>query len=384
VATIDTVSELASFERRGAGSDAERRAARWLAGELTTGGLDTTVETFWCRPNSALAHAWHVALALAGSLVSTSAPHVGIALLTVALLSVIADAVTGRSPGRRLTPERASQNVIATSTRTTASTRLILTAGYDAGRTGLANGLRAPRLLGWLGWLCLGIVWLLAVAAVRAGGHDGTAVDVVQLVPSVALVIVLALLLEAAGSPPAESSADTAGATAVALAIARALDAAPPRQLSVELVLQGGGGIGLRRYLRARRGQLRPDDTVVVGIAPSGTGPPRWWRSDGPLLPLRYSIRLAQLCADVAADQPHLHATPHAGRTAGPAFPARQRHLPAITIGCLEKRSRPADGLDGTALDRVTQFGLILVDAIDAFLARRSAQPEAPAAPTPA
>src|SRR5437588_9346926 len=114
VAAIDTVTELASFDRRGAGTDAERRAARWLAGELTKSGRTVEVETFWCRPNWALAQAWHVSLALAGSLVSTSSPRVGIALLGVALLSIVADAVIGRSPGRRLTPERASQNVVAT------------------------------------------------------------------------------------------------------------------------------------------------------------------------------------------------------------------------------------------------------------------------------
>src|SRR5205807_5403029 len=102
--TKDTVSALADFEQRGAGTDAERRAALWLQAEIGSADRQARLEPFWCRPNWALAHSWHIALALAGSLVSVSSPRVGGALLLVALLSVIADGAIGISPGRRLTP----------------------------------------------------------------------------------------------------------------------------------------------------------------------------------------------------------------------------------------------------------------------------------------
>ncbi len=71
------------------------------------------VESFWCRPNWALAHAWHAALGLAGSLLSVPLPHLGLDLLLAALACVLADELLGISPGRRLTRERASQNVVA-------------------------------------------------------------------------------------------------------------------------------------------------------------------------------------------------------------------------------------------------------------------------------
>ena len=109
----ETTAGLAAFKDRGPGTDAERRAARWLAGELVASRHRVRIETFWCRPNWALAHAWHVALALAGSLVSVSHPTIGVVLLAVALVSTLADATIGISPGRRLSPERASQNVLA-------------------------------------------------------------------------------------------------------------------------------------------------------------------------------------------------------------------------------------------------------------------------------
>ena len=395
----ETVAGLAGFERRGAGTDAERRAARWLCADPAGGARKLQIEPFWCRPNWALAHAWHVALGLTGSLLSVSTPLVGVVLIPVALLSVLADALLGISPGRRLTPERASQNVVGPlPTGERKPVRLIITAGYDAGRMGLAyrdlpraasaraRDLTRGLVPGWLGWLVIALAWLAAVAIVRLEGSNGTAIGVAQLIPTVGLVLALALLLELSSAEFGPSAGDNGSGVAVAIALARALDAAPPHRVSVELVLEGAGdgpGIGLRRYLRARRGALAPANALVVGIAACTAGAPRWWVSDGALVPLRYFARLRELCADVARDEPHLGARPHRGRGASPALPARVAQLPAITIGCLDERGlvprshqrRDAvEQLDAAALDRALQFGLLLVDAIDEHLGRSEPQ----------
>lgn len=82
--------------------------------------------------------------ALGGSLIAVGDPAAGIALLGVALASTVTDELVGTSIGRRLTPERASQNVLAASPST--APRLIVTVNYDAGRTGLITGRRsAPQ-----------------------------------------------------------------------------------------------------------------------------------------------------------------------------------------------------------------------------------------------
>ena len=94
----DLTLGLAGFDGRGPGTDAERRAARWLLRELRAEGHRVHTESFWCRPNWALAHAWHAALALVGSLLSVSHPAIGAALLGAALLSMLADGLTGVSP----------------------------------------------------------------------------------------------------------------------------------------------------------------------------------------------------------------------------------------------------------------------------------------------
>ncbi len=390
---METISGLTEFQRRGAGTDSERRAALWLSRQLAATGRDVRLEPFWCRSNWAFAHLWHVALGLAGSLVSVASARVGGALILLALLSVIADELTGVSPGRRLTFERASQNVIAAPTAVEPGrVRLIITANYDAGRTGLVYRRRARaaaarlrqlsggRAPGWLAWLALALIWLLATAILRLEGDRGTAIGVLQLLPTVALVLMLAALIDLAGAEFGPAAGDNSSGAAVAIAVARALDAAPPRNLETELVLQGagdGGGIGLRRYLRRQRPRRRATDTVVLGIAPCGSGRLRWWVSDGTLVPLRYLARLRGQCEQIAHQQQHLQARPHRGRGATPALPARAARLPAIAIGCLDERGLvphsharedTPDAVEEAAPDAAVAFALMLVDAIDAYV----------------
>jgi Peptidase family M28 len=394
---LETAAGLAEFARRGAGTDAERRAARWLADELATGGREVVVEPFWCRPEWPLAHLWHVGLALAGSLVSVASARAGAAMLLVALLSIVADGLTGISPGRRLTPERASQNVVAirpaAPRRGAAPVRLIVTANYDAGRAGFAyrpvlrRAASAVRralfgfTVGWLGWLSLTIVALLALAIVRIGGHKSETIGAIQLLPTIVLVLSVALLLELATAEPGPAAGDNGSGVGVAIELVRALDAAPPRHVAVELVLQGAGdaeGLGLRRYLRSHRAELTPGNTVVIGVAACGSGSPRWWTSDGPLIPLRYNRQLRALCAELQDAEPTLDAASHRGRGAAPAFTAMLFRRPAVSVGCLDpeglaprshRRDDTAATIDPEALDSAVQFGLLLVDEIDRWLA---------------
>jgi hypothetical protein len=409
MSTADTVAGLSGFDGRGAGSDAERRAASWLASELAASGRDTHLEPFWCRPNWALTHLWHVALALAGSLVAVSSPKVGGVLVLIALLSVLADAVTGRSLGRRLSPERASQNVVSADSREEGGdradagrVRLMLTANYDAGRAGLAyrRALRRPFIRanesigaagpGWVGWLAIAMAWLLAVAIARVGGAGGGAIGALQLIPTVGLVLSAALLIELLTADHGPAANDNASGVAAAIALARALDSGPPRNLTVEVVLSGAGdgdGIGLAKHLRARRKTYTRTNSVVLGLAAAGGGKPRWWVSDGTLVPRRYFAALRELCERVARDESYLEAKPHRDRGAGPALPARSMALPSIAIGCRDRdglaprshtHADTAENVDEAAVDELVNYGLLVVDAIDGYVGRlRAPQPAA-------
>lgn len=394
----ETLHGLLAFDRRGGGSDAERRAASWLRSELGASRVrETRIETFWCRPNTALAHAWHVGLGLGGSLLTVASPRLGGLLILIALVSTVADAALGTSLGRRLTPERASQNVVSAPpagqpVATGGRGRLIITANYDAGRSGVVYrdrprtvAARARHLLrnltpGWIGWLLIALVWLEAVALARVGGAAGTGIGLVQLVPTAGLVLALAALLDIGSADIVPAANDNASGTAVAIALTRALDAAPPRHAEIELVLQGaadGTGAGLRHHLRAHRARLQRTNTVVLGIAPCGGGHLAWFDSDGPLVPLRAFRRLRDLAATIARDDLSLGLAPHHHRGTSPSLPARLRRIPALTIGAVDSRGLiphshqmgdiPA-ALDERAIGQATAAGLMLVDAIDASL----------------
>ena len=390
----ETVAGLTAHPRRGPGTDAERRAARWLARELRSQGWRVRSEAFWCRPNWALAHAWHTGLALAGSLVSVSSPRVGAALVLAAIVCVTLDVLTGVSPGRRLTPERASQNVLARPrTQADAPLALILTAALDAGRAGLMQRTALRRAAarvrdlggdvgpGPAGWLVFLMAWIEVMAILRLGGGRGTVVSVAQLLPTVILVLALALLLEQASSPAGPNVGGAAG-VAAAVAVARALEHAAPRTMAIELVLQGAAAdeaLGLRRHLRRHSRTRRPQDTVVLGFGPCAAGPPCWLRSDGPLVPLRPLGTLRTLAATAAAAAPHLDARPARGHGCWPAHPATARHIPALSLGGLDPAppdpAGTAEVSNDETVQRVVTLALLLVDGIDAHLAARRRTP---------
>jgi hypothetical protein len=278
--------------------------------------------------------------------------------------------------------------------------RLLVTANLDAGRTGLARrpavaalGARVRRLPGGRaipgpqGWLTVALIWLLIIAALRRTGASGTVVGVLQFLPTAGLVLALALLIDIALSPWSPAAGDNGSGVDVALSLVRALDAAPPSHVRVELCLQGAGDgqmIGLRRHLQGRRAELGRADTVVLGISPAAGGDPVWFESDGPLIALGFHRRLRELAAATAAQEQAGEialARPHRGRGTSPALPARLAGRPALTIGCLDERGLVADAhtagdvadrLDRAAADRLLEFALTLVDALDADLARRA------------
>ena len=391
----EIIDGLGSFTGRGAGTDAERRAGLWLADCLRATGREVIVEPFWCRPNTSMTHAWHAVLGLAGSLVAVHSPRVGAGLLLLAAVSVLADGLFGFSLGRRLTPERASQNIVGLPPKGTRRRRvsLILTANYDAGRAGLIDRDRARRPVarvrrvihaftpGWVGWLELALIALLAVAIGRYEGATGALIGIAQLIPTIGLVLASASLAERGGAPYGPAAGDNASGITAVLQLARSLDAEPLAEAAVHVVLTGAGdgqGIGLRTYLRGRHRSMRSHNTVVIGVGACAEGAPAYWHSDGPFVPMRYFGTLRRLSREAAAEDPGLGLRRVRARGSSPALAARLAGIPAISIGALDElglaaRSHQAadtaDQVEAQALERTVELGLLLADGVDGFLA---------------
>ena len=390
----DSVAQLGQFERRGPGTDAERRAAVWLAGRLRASGREAEVETVWVRPHEAAALALHSLLAVGGSVLAAFAPLAGVAVLAAALVSLVLDLIGRLWLLRRLTFRRATQNVVSPAPPRLGAEpeiRLVVTAAYDAGRAAIARrdslarlAARARarvrgRLPGWRGALAIATVLALGASAGRVV-TEAQWVAIVQLVPTVGLLVALALLVDAAASE-LSPGASAASAVAVALALVEELDEAPPRRLAVEVLLAGAGtgpALGARDFVRSRRRSWRPEDTVVLHIEPCARGTPRWWVADGPLLALRFHPRLVALAEGIAEQERHLDARPHTGHGVSGGHAARARGWPAIVVGCLEGagwapgRDQPADTaetIDPAAMRGALELCLALVDELDADLA---------------
>lgn len=380
--------ELCAFRGRVAGSDAERRAARRLQEQLRSTGRDTESEPHWVMPHAALTHALHAALGVGASVLAVSEPEIAFGVLVAVLASLLLDASGRLFLLRRLTPRRATQNVVAAPRGEERPVRLVIAAHYDAPRTGLAYrpaverlAVRLPRPLLVV---AVALAALAAVALARLQGVEGAALGIVQLVPTAGLILAVALYLDVALSDPGPGANEPGSAAGAALALAEELDRRPLRALEVEVVLAGAGSVGslgMRGYLRARRRWPR-DSVVVLALGPCGRGHPRYAVSEGPVLPLRFHPRLIELCAEVAAERPHLRARPLRSRALTPAHPARVARLPAIAISCRDESgaipgARQHADLPGqlnrrTAND-VLELCVALVDRLDADVAARRA-----------
>ena len=385
-----TVESLCGFAGRSAGSDAERRAADWLRDRAGAGKRDAELEVHWVRPHWSTIHLVHALAGVVGSLVSTASAIAGVAIVAVAFLSTLLELGGRPSVGRLLSFRRATQNVVAPPPRARSRrVRLVVVAAYDAAQRGLVfrptlrrwdAAMRAATRGWWpppLLWMALALALLTATTAVRAAGYDPSWLSVVQLVPTVALLVAIALLADVSLSDP---SPDASGASAVAVALnlVQALDERPLARLDVELVLAGAGdgpALGAGAYVRKRRRRWDAARLAFLEIRPCSGGRPAFWVTDGPLVPLRLHPRLIELVrgADPAAPDQR-------GRDASAAYRARQARWPAVAVGALDERGiaphrRAADDEPGTvdakSMEATLELCVAVVTALDEDLARR-------------
>jgi hypothetical protein len=407
---MEIVRELCSFERRLTGTDAERRAASRLVERLRELGRKAEVEPIHVHPQIGLIVGLHALVAFAGSLVSVEIPALGFALILLAATSLYLDLNARAYLLRRLFFRRASQNVVSPGGRTGAAGTLVLSAHYDAARGGAAFSPRSIRLLAGLQRtlrfpvsptriLFWSIAALVPILGTRMAGVDSNAIEVVQLLPTLMLVLAIFGSVEAALSPVAPGANDNASGVATVLSLADELADVAPGHLDVWVVLPGGEGSlmqGIRAFLGAHRDALDPQTTYLVNVDSVGRGDVRFVTGEGLAVTYELGSRLTELAAAVAEA-----GAPEGGGAAAfrhglatDALPARLRGIPATTITTLEPGSPlPAnihtpddlpDTLDPEAITAAHEFALALVRLLDRDVGRRARAADPPAAPEPA
>lgn len=365
---MDSVREIAALvahRGRAAGTDAERRAAWHLRARLEALGRSAELQTVQVRPRVGLTHTLHALLAIVGSVLAAANPAAGAALVLVAALSTFLDITGTLHLVRRATGRRMSQNVESRSRADRPGT-LVLVAHYDAPREapGFSFAMRVLRAP-WLA-LLVAMLAVLVCCALRVAGLEGTALTSVQFVPTVLLILMVPVLADIELSPAGTGATDNAAGVAVVLRLASELDDRL-EHFGVSVVFTGAQApfaLGMRAWLRRRRGELDRESTVVVNVDGLGDGPLTYSRREGPLLGRRVHRQLVHICEEIAEDGAH-DARPRFVHEAGDAGAAGGRGIPAITV------SSAGALLDPAALDRAFEFCRELATRLDAEVGPR-------------
>jgi hypothetical protein len=324
-------------------------------------------------------------------------PVLGFALVLFAATSMYLD-LNGRFYLlRRAFFRRASQNVVSGGGRADAPARLLLIAHLDAAKTGYAYApkrmrrlnrfpLSPSRLVFW------SAAFLVPVLATRAAGVDSELVSLIQLPPTLVLLIAIFALVDIELSDVVPGANDNASGVAVAISLGEELASEPAENLEVWVVLTGAGEAlaeGMRAFVRSRRKQFDPRSTYVVDLVSLGAGDVRFVTGEGPAVTYELGSRLTELATAIAeadAEQANRFRAVAIRHGAGSdALPARLAGWPATTIACIEPGAAlPAhyhlptdlpDSIDPEALDRAHDFALELIRRLDRDLGR-SREPE--------
>ena len=337
MAELDTIVELG---RRGPGSDAERRTARHLEQRLEQIGRSAETESLPIYAAWPIAYAILASAAVGASVLAVYVPVAGAALaLAVALLTFL-DAGMLIPTVRRLLGRRASQNVVSWGERDKPGA-VLLVAHYDTGPT------RMRPLLP----MFVALLLVLACCVLRAGGMEGTALTVVQFIPTVVLIVYVALLLDIALSPAGPGESDNASGVAVVLRLAERLGD-ELEYFGVHVVFTGSQKAmaqGMRAFLQSHRKELKPGDTVVLNLDAVGGGELRETKSEGPLLTVKSH---PQLTGNLESDS-------FKNREPSDGYAAASGQLPAITVTCSGER------LEEDTLAEVEEFCVEFAERLD-------------------
>jgi hypothetical protein len=379
MAPLDTISRLVSLGPRGAGSAGERRAAEHLADELRALGRAVQVEAIRVRPAYHLTHALHAGLAVAGSVVSVHARVLGTTILLLTAVSMYGD-LSGRFYlVRFLMPRRRSQNVTSAGSRPEAPARVVLTAHYDAARTGLlfARRSRPPgrlmrqlrRLAGPLDVVFWSVIVALLLSVLRLF-VDGALLTAAQFATAVVLLTGVMLLVDVAISDVVPGASDNASGVAAALEVARRLNSSAPEHLDDWIVLTGskeGLMLGMREWMRAHAEELDPRRTFFVNIDAVGAGEVRIVQAEGFMVLSQHDAVLVELGRRAGA-------RPYNWRLGTDGVIPTSRGFSSVTVCCTDgdgripnfhRSSDSPEQIEPAAVEQAIDFVEGLVRSID-------------------
>jgi Peptidase family M28 len=381
---MQTIERLVGFGPRWPAAEGDDPTIDYLAGELRATGREVSVERIRVRPAFHIALALLAAIAVVGSVVSVNSPPLGVAILLIVAIAIYAD-LTGRpSPIRWLTSPRDTANVTSFGHLPDATHRVVLTAHHDAAHGGLLFARRGgrrrrpsplSRLAGRIDLVFWATIAALAAAVVRlVSGWDTNTMSAIQFVPTVALIVLAALFLDAALARVVPGASDNASGVAAVLEVVERLERRRTENVDVWVVFTGakeGFMLGMRAWMNEYEGDLHKDRTWFVNVDTVGNGDLHHVTAEGFALLFRHDRRLIAACE-------RLGSRPYVWRLGTDGVVPLMRGYPSITLCTLENGRipnfhRPADtveNIDPGAVEAAAESVEQLVRQIDGAFAQ--------------
>jgi hypothetical protein len=349
--TVDDIDAIASIGPRRAGSEAERRAARELEKRVGESGRDVTLEPIRVRPNFALTHLIHAVAGIVASVLSVYVPSVGLLLALATTASAFGDLTGSFHLARRLTPERASQNVVSDGNGDKPGL-IVLVAHYDAALDAM---LTRGRLRLWPRALFISLAIITFCAVGRMIGISTTWFTIIQFIPTVVLIASTPLFADAMLSESSDGRTDNAAGVAAVLQLARSYSQRL-EHFDVMVLLTGASahfGLGMRAWLKRHRSELNREATAVISVDRIGAGDAAHAVKEGAV----FATRMHPTLADIATE---IGATAYEGREVSDAYVSRSGGLPTLRVSTTEP-----DAPEPEAFKRVCDFTAALLERID-------------------
>jgi Peptidase family M28 len=355
VGSGETIDVVTSIGTRRAGSEAERRTARELERRLEELGREVALEPTRIRPNFGLTHLIHAVAGVIASVLSVYVPGAGVVLALAATVSTFGDLTGSFHLVRSLTPARASQNVVSDEDGDKPGL-IVLVAHYDAPLEGMLQGRRLvwwPRAL----FIALGVITLCTVG--RLIGIDAFGFTVIQFIPTVVLIALSPLFVDAMLAETSNGRADNAAGVAAVLQLAE-MHSGKLTHFDLMVLFTGGSahfGLGMREWLKAHRKELDPEATAVISIDKIGDGEAAYAVKEGPVFASRMHPTLAEIAGEAGGNA-------YESREISDAYLTRSAGFPTLRISSTEPG-------DAEALPAVVEFSSGLLEQIDAEIGPR-------------
>jgi Peptidase family M28 len=297
---------------RGAGTQAEEMASRYIRERFEDRGLEVTTQEFSSISTYSYLYMIYLSIALIFGVLSywtllvyIAAP---VALLNAALFALDLETFPVLS---RVLPHRRSRNIVGELPAESGEVRMVVVAHYDSARSGLSFSPRLVRnfRLSFLmmvgGVLGVGALTTVNLIVRAASGHTNLGVWIATLVLSAYLLVPLAIMIhrELAMDYTPGANDNASGVVAMLAMVDKASEEESllPGLMFVATGAEEVGTAGMIEFLKAYGHRL--SDALIVNLDNLGTGHLCYIDSEGMLLGHNSSPVLLWLAGKVAAKQ---------------------------------------------------------------------------------